>query len=131
MTRPLNPTEQVDLLTEGCVDVVRREDLEARVYRSISTRAPLIVKAGFDPSAPDIHLGHVVLLRKMKQFQDLGHDVVFVVGDFTAMIGDPTGRSKTRPQLSREQIVENAQTYRRQAAKILDDSKARFAYNSE
>ena len=128
-----NPTaaEQAGILTEGCIDVVRRVDLEARLDRAVSAGKPLTIKAGFDPSSPDIHLGHVVLLRKMKQFQDLGHHVVFVVGDFTAMIGDPTGRSKTRPQLSRMQIVENAETYRRQAAKILDDSKAEFRYNSE
>src|SRR5438093_1152715 len=122
---------QVEYLTDGCVDVVRREDLEARIERSLAMKTPLVIKAGFDPSSPDIHLGHVVLLRKMKQFQDCGHQVVFVVGDFTAMIGDPTGRSKTRPQLTREEIAANAETYRRQAGKVLDDARAQFRYNSE
>jgi len=122
---------QFEYLTGGCVDIVRAEDLKARLEGSLTRGEPLVVKTGFDPSSPDIHLGHVVLIRKMKQFQACGHQVVFVVGDFTAMIGDPTGRSKTRPQLSREQILANAETYRRQAAKILDDSKTKFMYNSE
>jgi tyrosyl-tRNA synthetase len=122
---------QFAYLTEGCIDVVREDELKARLAKSIAQKKPLVIKAGFDPSSADIHLGHVVLMRKMKQFQDCGHTVVFVVGDFTAMIGDPTGRSKTRPQLTREQIVANAETYRRQAAKILDDAKTEFRYNGE
>ena len=122
---------QFTYLSEGCVDIVRPEELKARLERSLATRRPLAVKVGFDPSSADIHLGHVVVMRKMKQFQDCGHQVVFVVGDFTAMIGDPTGRSKTRPQLSRPEITANAETYRRQAAKVLDDTKTQFRYNSE
>jgi tyrosyl-tRNA synthetase len=122
---------QFELLTDGCIDVVRPDELKARLERSLATGRPLVVKVGFDPSSPDIHLGHVVLIRKMKQFQDCGHALVFVVGDFTAMIGDPTGRSKTRPQLSREEIAANARTYRAQAAKILDDAKTSFRNNSE
>ncbi len=122
---------QFEFLTDGCIDVVRPDELKARLEKSLSTGRPLVVKVGFDPSSPDIHLGHVVLIRKMKQFQDCGHALVFVVGDFTAMIGDPTGRSKTRPQLSREEIAANARTYRMQAAKILDDAKTSFRNNSE
>ena len=102
---------QLNLLTRGCVDVVRRDELASRLDRAVHAGRPLLVKAGFDPTAPDLHLGHTVLIRKMKQFQDLGHRVVFVVGDFTAMIGDPTGRSKTRPPLTPEDIERNADTY--------------------
>src|SRR5262245_24612802 len=129
--RPKSAQEQFEYLTRGCIDVVRADELLARLAESVKTGRPLVVKTGFDPSSADIHLGHVVLIRKMKQFQECGHDVVFVVGDFTAMIGDPTGRSKTRPQLTPEEIAANAETYRRQATKILDDAKTRFASNSE
>jgi tyrosyl-tRNA synthetase len=118
--------EQLALLTDGCVDVVRREELGARLKRG----RPLVVKVGFDPTAPDLHLGHTVLIRKMKAFQDLGHRVVFVVGDFTGMIGDPTGRSKTRPPLSPEQIAQNAETYTSQVFKILDRAKTVVEFNS-
>jgi tyrosyl-tRNA synthetase len=117
---------QLALLTDGCVDVVRRDELEARLKRG----RPLVVKVGFDPTAPDLHLGHTVLIRKMKAFQDLGHRVVFVVGDFTGMIGDPTGRSKTRPPLSPEQIAQNADTYTSQVFKILDRGKTVVEFNS-
>ena len=92
--------EQLAYLTKGCVDVVRLPELKAKLERSLTTGRPLVVKVGFDPTAPDLHLGHTVILRKMKHFQDLGHRVVFLIGDFTGMIGDPTGRSKTRPPLS-------------------------------
>ena len=115
--------EQIAYLAKGCVDVVRREDLRTKLERSLSTGTGLIVKVGFDPTAPDLHLGHTVLIRKMKHFQDLGHRVVFVVGVFTALIGDPTGRSKARPPLSQEQIEENAETYKAQVFKILDPEK--------
>ena len=108
--------EDVDILCRNAVDVIDRTDLEARLKEG----KPLRVKVGFDPSAPDIHLGHIVLLRKLRQFQDLGHKVIFIVGDFTAMIGDPTGQSKTRPILTREQVEDNAKTYQEQAFKILD-----------
>jgi tyrosyl-tRNA synthetase len=123
--------EQLAYLTRGCVDVVRPADLRAKLERSASTGRPLVVKAGFDPTAPDLHLGHVVLIRKMKHFQDLGHTVVYVVGAFTALIGDPTGRSKTRPPLTREEIERNAETYKTQIFKILDPKKTDVRFNSE
>ena len=114
-------------LTRGCVDVVTPEALRAKLSRG----TPLTVKVGFDPTAPDLHLGHTVLLRKMKHFQDLGHRVVFLIGDFTGMIGDPTGKSKTRPPLSREEIEKNADTYRSQVFKILDPVKTEVRFNRE
>src|SRR5829696_4262982 len=122
---------QVESLASGCVDVVRRDELAARVSRALETGTPLTVKVGFDPTAPDLHLGHTVLIRKMKQFQDFGHRVVFVVGDFTAMIGDPTGRSKTRPPLTPEEITRNADTYTAQVFKILDPARTELRPNSE
>ena len=96
--------EQVAYLTKGCVDVVRPAELRSKLETAAARRAPLTVKVGFDPTAPDLHLGHTVLLRKMKHFQDLGHRVIFLIGDFTGLIGDPTGRSKTRPPLTPEEI---------------------------
>jgi len=114
-------------LAKGCVDVVTAESLRAKLGRG----KPLTVKVGFDPTAPDLHLGHTVLIRKMKHFQDLGHRVIFVIGDFTGMIGDPTGRSKTRPPLTREEIETNAETYKRQVFKILDPVKAEIRFNRE
>jgi tyrosyl-tRNA synthetase len=114
-------------LTKGCVDVVTPEGLRAKLARN----APLTVKVGFDPTAPDLHLGHAVLLRKMKHFQDLGHRVIFVIGDFTGMIGDPTGKSKTRPPLSREEIEQNAETYKRQVFKVLSPEKTEVRFNRE
>jgi tyrosyl-tRNA synthetase len=122
--------EQLAYLTKGCVDVVRAADLRAKLERSAKDGAPLVVKVGFDPTAPDLHLGHTVLIRKMKHFQDLGHRVVFVIGDFTGMIGDPTGRSKTRPPLTTEEIGANAETYRTQVFKILDREKTVVEFNS-
>ena len=122
--------EQVAYLTKGCVDVVREAELRAKLTRSAAESAPLTVKVGFDPTAPDLHLGHTVLIRKMKHFQDLGHRVVFLIGDFTALIGDPTGRSKTRPPLSREQIRENAETYKAQIFKLLDPERTVVDFNS-
>jgi tyrosyl-tRNA synthetase len=118
---------QFERLTRGAVDVVTPEALKAKLARG----RPLVVKVGFDPTAPDLHLGHVVLIRKMKHFQDLGHLVVFVIGDFTGMIGDPTGRSKTRPPLSREEIERNAETYKQQVFKILDPAKTEVRFNRE
>ena len=114
-------------LTKGAVDVVTADALKAK----LALGRPLTVKVGFDPTAPDIHLGHTVLMRKMKHFQDLGHRVVFLIGDFTGMIGDPTGKSKTRPPLSREEIERNAETYKRQAFRILDPVKTEVRFNSE
>jgi len=116
-----------ELLVKGCVDVVTASALQAKLARG----APLTVKVGFDPTAPDIHLGHTVLMRKMKHFQDQGHRVVFVIGDFTGMIGDPTGKSKTRPPLTREEIEANAETYKKQAFKILDPGKTEVRFNRE
>src|SRR6187397_3722170 len=112
--------EQIAYLTKGCVDVVRPGDLKTKLERAAKTGKPLVVKVGFDPTAPDLHLGHTVLIRKMKHFQDFGHRVVFVVGDFTGMIGDPTGRSKTRPALTPGEIERNAETFKTQMFKLLD-----------
>ena len=113
-------------LTKGAVDVVTADALKAK----LALGRPLTVKVGFDPTAPDIHLGHTVLMRKMKHFQDLGHRVIFLIGDFTGMIGDPTGKSKTRPPLTREEIERNAETYKKQAFKILDPVKTEVRFNS-
>ncbi len=123
--------EQLERLLRGIVDLTTEEELIKKLKHSRETGRGLIVKVGFDPTAPDIHLGHTVLMTKMKEFQDLGHQIVYVIGDFTAAIGDPTGRSKTRPPLSREQILANAETYTRQAYMILDKSRTRTAFNSE
>ena len=123
--------DQLEYLTKGCVDVVRPVELRARLERFERTGRPLLVKVGFDPTAPDLHLGHTVLIRKMKHFQDLGHTVVYVVGSFTALIGDPTGRSKTRPPLTAEEIAQNAETYKAQIFKILDPKKTVVRFNSE
>lgn len=123
--------EQLAYLTKGCVDVVRAGELKAKLERFEKGGAPLVVKVGFDPTAPDLHLGHTVLIRKMKHFQDLGHRVVYVVGSFTALIGDPTGRSKTRPPLTQEEIDRNAETYKTQIFKILDPGKTEVRFNSE
>jgi tyrosyl-tRNA synthetase len=120
-------TDAFAYLTKGAVDVVTADALKAK----LALGRPLTVKVGFDPTAPDIHLGHTVLMRKMKHFQDLGHRVIFLIGDFTGMIGDPTGKSKTRPPLSREDIETNAETYKKQAFKILDPVKTEVRFNSE
>src|SRR5205807_8415736 len=115
--------EQLAHLTKGCVEVVRLGELRAKLERAAKVQQPLTVKVGFDPTAPDLHLGHTVLLRKMKHFQDLGHRVIFVIGDFTGLIGDPTGKKTTRPALTRQEIEDNARTYERQVFKILDPKK--------
>ena len=122
--------EQIAYLSKGCVDVVREPELRAKLERAAESGVPLTVKVGFDPTAPDLHLGHTVLLRKMKHFQDLGHRVIFLIGDFTGLIGDPTGRSKTRPPLTREQIEENAETYKKQVFKLLDPDRTVVDFNS-
>ena len=122
--------EQVSYVTKGCVDVVREVELRKKLQRAITERKPLVVKVGFDPTAPDLHLGHVVLIRKMKHFQDLGHKVVFLIGDFTGLIGDPTGRSKTRPPLSRDDIKANAETYKSQIFKLLRQDCTVIDFNS-
>jgi tyrosyl-tRNA synthetase len=122
--------DQLAYLTKGCVDIVRAADLRAKLERSAKTGAPLVVKVGFDPTAPDLHLGHTVLIRKMKHFQDLGHRVIFLIGDFTGLIGDPTGRSKTRPALTPGEIAANAETYKAQVFKVLDPAKTVVDFNS-
>lgn len=121
----------LSLIKRGIVDLIEEQELIAKLERSLKTGIPLKIKAGFDPTAPDLHLGHTVLLRKLRHFQELGHDVYFLIGDFTAMIGDPTGRSETRPALTKEQVLENAKTYREQVFKILDPSKTKVVFNSE
>jgi tyrosyl-tRNA synthetase len=123
----VNPQQAFAHLTKGAIDVVTADALRAK----LALGRPLTVKVGFDPTAPDIHLGHTVLMRKMRHFQDLGHRVIFVIGDFTGMIGDPTGKSKTRPPLTREEIEANAETYKRQAFKILDPAKTEIRFNRE
>ena len=123
--------EQVALLTRGIVDLHVKTELEQRLTRSRETGGPLVVKAGFDPTRPDLHVGHAVLLAKMRQFQDLGHTAVLLVGDFTAMVGDPTGQNDLRPRLSREEVRAAAETYTQQAFKILDVSRTVVRYNSE
>jgi len=123
----LSPEEQLEILKRGAVDIVSEEELLEKLKKKKTLR----VKAGFDPTAPDLHLGHVVLLRKLRQFQDLGHEVVIIIGDFTATIGDPTGRNETRPPLSKEQVLENAKTYAEQAFKVLNPEKTKLVYNSE
>ena len=122
--------EQMDLLEKGAAEIIRVSDLRERLEESRKTGRPLRVKAGFDPTAPDLHLGHTVLMRKLRHFQQLGHQVIFLVGDFTSLIGDPTGRNVTRKPLTREQIDENAETYKQQVFKILDKKATEVRYNS-
>ncbi len=124
------PSEQLRELKKGVVDLISETDLLKKLERSFKENKPLRIKVGFDPTKPDLHLGHTVLMTKMKQFQDLGHKVVFLVGDFTAMIGDPTGKSETRPALTVEEVQANAQTYVKQVFKILDESKTEIAWNN-
>jgi tyrosyl-tRNA synthetase len=122
--------EQIDLLKKGAAEIISEEDLEKKINRSLKAKKPLLIKAGFDPTAPDIHLGHTILIRKMKHFQDLGHTVVFLIGDFTGLIGDPSGRNKTRPPLGKEEIARNAETYKEQIFKLLDPKKTVIDFNS-
>ena len=123
-------SRQLDLILRGVVEVIHQAELESRLTRSLKEHRPLRVKAGFDPTAPDLHLGHTVLIHKLKHFQDLGHQVIFLIGDFTGMIGDPTGVSETRKALTKEQVQENAKTYQRQIFKILDPQKTLIEFNS-
>jgi tyrosyl-tRNA synthetase len=122
---------QLEIIADRAVDLVSREELRRKLEKSIAQNKPLRIKYGADPSAPDIHLGHVVGLKKLREFQDLGHKVVFIIGDFTGMIGDPTGRSETRPPLSREEIAANARTYQEQVFRVLDREKTEVCFNSE
>src|SRR5579862_7131077 len=123
--------EHLAYIKKGSAEIVKESELRAKLEKSLATGKPLRVKAGFDPTAPDLHLGHTVLLRKLKHFQDLGHTVIFLIGDFTGMIGDPTGRSATRPPLSPEDIMRNAKTYMAQVFKILSQAKTETRFNSE
>ena len=123
-------SRQLDLILRGTVEVIQRSELESKLTRSLKEHRPLRVKAGFDPTAPDLHLGHTVLIHKLKHFQDLGHQIIFLIGDFTGMIGDPTGVSETRRALSKEQVQENATTYQRQIFKILDRERTFIEFNS-
>jgi len=122
--------EQVEYLIKGAAEVITVDDLRKKLEYSQRVNRPLRVKVGFDPTAPDLHVGHTVLIRKMKHFQDLGHEVVFLIGDFTGLIGDPTGRNKTRPAMTREEVLENAETYKTQVFKILDPEKTVVDFNS-
>jgi tyrosyl-tRNA synthetase len=131
MSKFLPVNEQMDLLEKGASEIIRVSDLRERLEDSLKTGRPLRVKAGFDPTAPDLHLGHTVLMRKLRHFQQLGHQVIFLIGDSTALIGDPTGRNVTRKPLTREQIDANAETYKLQVFKILDAEKTEVRYNSE
>jgi tyrosyl-tRNA synthetase len=123
----MNPEQQLEILKRGAAEIITEEELLAKLKKG----RPLRIKLGLDPSVPDIHLGHAVVLRKLRQFQDLGHEVIIVIGDFTAMIGDPSGRTETRPQLSPEQVKENARTYFDQYTRILDPARTRVVFNSQ
>jgi tyrosyl-tRNA synthetase len=123
--------EQLEFLKRGAVEVIREEDLRAKLEKSARTGKPLRIKLGADPTAPDIHLGHTVVIRKLRHFQELGHTVVFLIGDFTGLIGDPSGKSATRPQLTRAEIDANAETYKKQIFKLLDPDKTQVRFNSE
>ena len=123
-------SRQLELILRGVVEVIQQAELESKLTRSLKENRPLRVKAGFDPTAPDLHLGHTVLIHKLKHFQELGHQVIFLIGDFTGMIGDPTGQSETRVALSKEKVLENAKTYEGQIFKILDPAKTLVEFNS-
>ena len=123
--------EQIAFLRKGAVEIIREDDLRAKLAKSARTGVPLRVKLGADPTAPDIHLGHTVVIRKLRAFQELGHTVIFLIGDFTGLIGDPSGKSATRPQLTREEIAANAETYKAQIFKLLDPEKTEIRFNSE
>ncbi|MDD3631624.1 MAG: tyrosine--tRNA ligase, partial [Atribacterota bacterium] len=123
-------SEEMRLIKRGTKEIITEEELEKKLINSKKTKKPLVIKQGFDPSAPDIHLGHTVGLRKLRHFQDLGHEVYFLIGDFTGMIGDPSGRSVTRRQLTPEEVQKNAETYKEQVFKILDPEKTIVEFNS-
>lgn len=130
MNKKAELKRQMEIIKRGTVDLISSEELEKKLLRSLESGEPLRVKAGFDPTAPDLHLGHTVLIQKMRHFQDLGHQVIFLIGDFTGMIGDPTGRSETRKALTIEQVQENAVTYQEQTFKILDPDRTEIDFNS-
>ena len=122
--------EQMEVIRRGAVEILVESELEEKLRESVRTGVPLKIKAGFDPTAPDLHVGHTVLIQKLKQFQDLGHEIYFLIGDFTGMIGDPTGKNETRKPLTRDQILQNAKTYKEQVFKILDPEKTKVVFNS-
>ena len=122
----IDATQSLGIITRGVEEVLLEQDLMARLKEGRSLR----IKAGFDPTAPDLHLGHTVLMNKMRQFQDLGHEVIFLIGDFTGMIGDPTGKNVTRPPLTRDEVIDNARTYEEQIYKILDPARTLLMFNS-
>jgi len=130
-SQPLSPEAQLALLERGTVQIHQRAELAERLVQAARTGRPLRVKTGYDPTAPDLHIGHTVTLTKMRQFQDLGHIAVFLIGDFTGRIGDPTGKKSTRPALTKEQVLENAETYKRQVFKVLDPERTEVRFNSE
>ncbi|MCL5237313.1 MAG: tyrosine--tRNA ligase [Nitrospirae bacterium] len=127
----LTPEKQLEIIKRGAVEIILEKELLHKLEKPCTENRPLRVKAGFDPTAPDIHLGHTVLLEKMRQFQELGHEVIFLIGDFTGMIGDPTGKSETRKPLTKEDVARNAETYKEQVFKILDPEKTKIRFNSE
>src|SRR4030042_877314 len=127
----LRPEKQFELIKRGAVEVIVENELMRKLEKSYKEKKSLRIKAGFDPTAPDIHLGHTVLLEKMRQFQELGHEVIFLIGDFTGMIGDPSGKSEMRKPLTKEEVLENAKTYREQIFKILDRHATKIVFNSE
>ncbi len=126
----LDVNAQMEIIRRGTEQILPEDELIAKLERSVKTSTPLRIKQGFDPTAPDIHLGHTVTIRKLKQFQDLGHEVIFLIGDFTGMIGDPSGRLESRKQMSREEVLKNAETYKKQIFKILDPHKTIIEFNS-
>ena len=123
--------KQMEIIKRGSVEIIEEEELKSKIKTSLETNKPLKIKAGFDPTAPDLHLGHTVLIQKLKQFQDMGHNIYFLIGDFTGMIGDPTGKSETRKPLTKEEIEKNSETYKKQIFKILDKNKTKVVYNSQ
>ncbi|NTU41660.1 MAG: tyrosine--tRNA ligase [Nitrospirales bacterium] len=127
----LTPEKQLEIIKRGAVEIIHEKELLQKLEKAAKENRPLTIKAGFDPTAPDIHLGHTVLLEKMRQFQELGHEVIFLIGDFTGMIGDPTGKSETRKPLTPEDVQRNAETYKEQVFKILDPAKTQVRFNSE
>lgn len=124
------PQKQLEIIRRGAEEIITEEELITKLKKSVKQKVPLRIKAGFDPTAPDLHLGHCILLKKLREFQDLGHIVVFLIGDFTAMIGDPSGNTETRPPLTQEEVIENAKTYERQVFKILNKDKTEVVFNS-
>src|SRR5664280_2851263 len=125
----LSPDKQLETIKRGTVEIIQEKELLLKLEKSVKENEPLKIKAGFDPTAPDIHIGHTVLLEKMRQFQELGHEVIFLIGDFTGMIGDPTGKSETRKPLTKEDVLKNAETYKEQVFKILDPEKTKVTFN--